>query len=218
MSGPVGVDGRGYDQRMGTPFDDLHVINSRYNYNQSDEHAFAMGDCSACGAHQFAVVGYTADTAGIWLRCLNCKRGYVQNSGVVSPPMLPLRVPAGVSGVELEVWNEARECLGVGAYTAAVMLCRKLLMHIAVANGLSPKSDRGFAPTFVQCVEHLETEGLITNRMRPWIDRIKDVGNEANHEVVSVSKEAAMDVGSFTQKLLELAYEMDDTMAKAQSS
>ncbi|MBN2910759.1 hypothetical protein JQC72_14760 [Polycladomyces sp. WAk] len=34
-----------------------------------------------------------------------------------------------------KVYNEARDCTSVGAYTAAVMLCRKLLMHIAVEQG-----------------------------------------------------------------------------------
>lgn len=114
------------------------------------------------------------------------------------------------------MWNEIRECLGVGAFTASVMLCRKLLMHVAVAHGLPARNAKDFAPTFAQCVDHLLAEGIVTKRMEPWIERIREVGNEANHEIAPVGKESALDVATFTQKLLELAYEMDDTMSKAQ--
>lgn len=105
--------------------------------------------------------------------------------------------------------------MSVGAYAAAVMLCRKLLFHIAVSNGLPPKNEKGWAPNFKDCTDHLLNEGLITNRMRPWVDRIKDVGNEANHEIVPITEAQAEDVAMFSQKLLELAFEMDDAMATA---
>ena len=88
--------------------------------------------------------------------------------------------------------------------------------HVAVTHGLPAKDKSNRAPNFAQCINHLASEGIITQKMRPWIDRIRDVGNEANHEISPVAKEAALDVATFTQKLLELAYEMDDTMAKAQ--
>lgn len=201
---------------MGTPFDDLQVINARYNFNQSEDRAFAMGDCPECGAHQFAVLAVTQTPGRAWLRCLNCKLAVVVNGDQVSPPQLPLRTPAGLKDEELRAWQEIRKCLGVGAYTASVMLCRKLLMHVAVGHGLPAKNDKDRAPNFTECVNHLLSEGIITRRMQPWVDRIKDVGNEANHEIVPVTKETAKDVATFTQKLLELAYEMDDTMAKAQ--
>ncbi|MEE6297192.1 DUF4145 domain-containing protein [Georgenia wangjunii] len=93
------------------------------------------------------------------------------------------------------------------------MLCRKLLMHIAVTHGLAPKNPKGWAPTFADVVGHLESEGLITKKMRPWVDRIKDVGNEANHELEPVSADDALDVATFTQQLLILAFEMDALMA-----
>ena len=201
---------------MGTPFDDLQVINARYTFNSSDEQAYAMGDCPQCGAHQFAVLAVTQTPGRGWLRCLNCKLAVVVNGDQVSPPQLPLRTPSGLKDDELRAWQEIRLCLGVGAYTASVMLCRKLLMHVAVGNGLPVKDGKDRSPSFSQCVDHLVLEGVITKRMEPWVDRIRKVGNEANHEIVPVTKESATDVATFTQKLLELAYEMDDTMAKAQ--
>ncbi len=198
---------------MGTPFDDVYVFETVNRYGKSSETAYAMADCPRCGAHQFVVIA-TDMRAQTWLRCINCKLATVKNGEVASPSQLPLRVPSGLPIDEGDVWNEIRQCLGVGAYTAAVMLCRKLLMHIAVAHGLPAKDSKDRAPNFSQCVDHLVTEGVVTKRMEPWIDRIREVGNEANHEIAPVNKDAALDVATFTQKLLELAYEMDDTMSR----
>ncbi len=175
-----------------------------------------MGVCPECGAHQFVVVAHTRSTSQIWARCVNCNLAMAINNGVASPSQKPLRVPSGLPSEESELWGEIRECLGVGAYTAAVMLCRKLLMHIAVAHGLPAKDGKDRAPNFAQCVDHLVSEGVVTKRMEPWIERIREVGNEANHEIAPVGEESALDVATFTQKLLELAYEMDETMARTQ--
>src|SRR5262245_60892233 len=51
-----------------------------------------------------------------------------------------LQVPAPVLGNEVgalptdiaAIYREARQCTQLGAYTACVLTCRKLLMHIAV--------------------------------------------------------------------------------------
>lgn len=71
---------------------------------------------------------------------------------------------------------------------------------------------KGRAPSFFDAVEFLQNEGLITSRMRPWVDRIKDVGNEANHQIEPVNKDVAFDVATFTEQLLRLTYEMDALM------
>lgn len=201
---------------MGTPLDDVLTINAAGSFTRSEERAYTMGDCPECGAHQFVVIAFTRSTSQIWARCVNCNLAMAINGGVASPPQQPLRMPLGLPDDEGELWGEIRECLGVGAYTAAVMLCRKLLMHIAVTHGLSAKDGKDRAPNFAQCVNHLVSEGVVTKRMEPWIERIREVGNEANHEIAPVGKESALDVATFTQKLLELAYEMDDTMTRAQ--
>jgi hypothetical protein len=93
------------------------------------------------------------------------------------------------------------------------MLCRKLLFHIAVGNGLLPKNDKDRAPSFYAAVEHLQDQQIITVKMRPWVDRIKDIGNDANHELTPISAEQANDVATFTLQLLVLAYEMDAIMS-----
>jgi len=141
----------------------------------------------------------------------------VSNDDVVSPASAPLANPDGVTGQELQAWQEVRDCLGVGAHTAAVMLCRKLLLHVAAAHGLPAKGDNDRAPGFYQAVQHLETEGIITRHMRPWVDRIKEVGNDASHELPHIERDDAMDVATFTEQLLRLAYELPARMARAEA-
>jgi len=157
-------------------------------------------------------IAFSADRQNQWLRCLTCSSAYVINGGAISPSSKPLSVPLGVGGVELEAWNEVRDCLGVAAYTAAVMMCRKLLFHIAVANGLPDVDSKGYAPTFSEAVEFIITSGLASERMRSWVERIKTVGNEANHKIIATTKEVAEDIAAFTEQLLKLTYEMDIIM------
>jgi hypothetical protein len=149
-----------------------------------------------------------------WLKCAACGTGSVFYSDGIWPNDRPLRTPAGLPPIDKAIWEQVRDCLSVGAYVAAVMLCRKLLFHIAVAHGLPPEDKKGWAPTFAAAVEHLEGEGVISAKMRPWVDRIKDVGNDANHEVTPVDRDSALKVATFTEQLLRLAYEFDAEMAE----
>lgn len=156
-------------------------------------------------------------TLRFWMRCVNCHTAVVRQGGVSSPATLPLSVPLGVTGVELDAWQEVRACLSVGAFTSAVMMARKLLLHVAVSHGMEAKGENGHAPTFKAAVDHLLEAGIITSKMRPWIDRIKDVGNEANHEITPVTQQVGMDVAKFMEQLLRLAYEMDALIAGGSS-
>ncbi|OMC20609.1 DUF4145 domain-containing protein [Mycobacterium colombiense] len=122
--------------------------------------------------------------------------------------------PDILNGNDLAAWSEALGCLSVGANTAAVMMCRKLLFHIAVAHGLPEKNGSGRAPNFAKALKHLEDEGVITKHMRRWVEKIKDVGNEANHEIPSTTTEQAMDVALFTRQLIRLAYELPAMVAE----
>ena len=159
--------------------------------------------------------GYDGSRPAVrWLRCVSCYRGMVDNAGVISPGIRPLDTPGVLSGDDLAAWDETLGCLSVGANTAAVMMCRKLLFHIAVTHGLPEKDDGGRAPNFAKALEHLEDEGVITKHMRPWVTKIKDVGNEANHEIPRTSADDAMAVAKFTRQLIMLAYELPAMVAE----
>lgn len=51
--------------------------------------------------------------------------------------------------------------------------------------------------------------------MKAWVDRIKEIGNDANHTLVPITKEQAFDVATFMEQLLILAYELDARMLAA---
>ena len=100
-----------------------------------------------------------------------------------------------------EIYEEARVATSAGCYTAAVLCCRKLLMHLAVAKGANPGG------TFKGYVEFLADNNHIPTDCKSWVDEIKDTGNEANHEVKMMKQEDAETLVSFCEMLLKIFYE-----------
>jgi hypothetical protein len=74
-------------------------------------------------------------------------------------------------------------------------------MHIAVAKG----ADEG--KKFIEYVEYLSAKGYVPPDAKSWVDHIRTKGNEANHEIVIMSEEAAKDLIAFVEMLLKLVYE-----------
>jgi hypothetical protein len=104
------------------------------------------------------------------------------------------------SGVK-SLYDEARRCTGSGAYTSAVLACRKLLMHIAVSKGAKE------GQKFIEYVQYLSDKNYIPPDAKDWVDHIRDKGNEANHEIVIMKEEEAKDLISFLEMLLKIIYE-----------
>lgn len=108
----------------------------------------------------------------------------------------------GIKDKNVEVlYQEARNSLGAGAYTASVMICRKILMHVAVVSGASENL------TFIEYVNFLETNHWIPPNGKVWVDHIRDRGNIANHEIKISSKTEATQLLRFTEMLLRLVFE-----------
>jgi DNA-directed RNA polymerase subunit RPC12/RpoP len=109
---------------------------------------------------------------------------------------------AGLPADVATLYGEVRECMGVSAYTAAVLLCRKLLMHVAVETG----ANAGLK--FVEYVQYLWDEHYVPPNAKGWVDHIREKGNEANHEITLMSRAEAEQLMSFTEVLLQLVYEL----------
>jgi hypothetical protein len=99
------------------------------------------------------------------------------------------------------LYDEARNAFSVGAYTAAVLTCRKILMNIAVAQGAKE------GESFLSYVEHLADAGYVPPHGKGWVDHIRRKGNEANHEIRVMSREDAEELISFLEMLLKFIYE-----------
>ena len=139
----------------------------------------------------------------LWVRCPHCRRGAVIVDGRLYPstPFGPSieGLPAEVAGA----YEEARNCMGVGAFTAAELVCRKILMHIAVDKGATP------GKPFVTYLDHLEKAGYVTPPMKAWVDLIRMRGNLATHEIPAPDQQQAESTVMFTAELLRLVYEME---------
>jgi hypothetical protein len=100
-------------------------------------------------------------------------------------------------------YSDARKCMSYGAYTAAVMMCRKILMTSACDNGYP----NGEGDYFIQYLDYLNSEGYIPKNTKHIVDKIKEIGNKANHRNDSITREEAEQIMDFTVILLKNLYE-----------
>ena len=99
------------------------------------------------------------------------------------------------------MYDEARKAIGCGSYTAAVLCCRKLLMHIAVKKGAIEGEN------FVSYVNYLSENHHVPVDEKDWVDHIRKKGNEANHQIVLMSQEDAENLIAFIEMLLKIMFE-----------
>jgi len=139
----------------------------------------------------------------VWLLCPSCGDASVITMGGE-------QCPAAIPGIELmglptdiaDAYCEARKCLGVSAFTACTMMCRKILMHVDVEKGAKAEQ------RFEEYVDYLQAQGYISPTMKPWVDRIRKLGNEGAHDLEAPSSGAAESALAFAGELLRMVYEM----------
>ena len=100
-----------------------------------------------------------------------------------------------------QLYREARSCIAVAAYTASVLACRKILMHVAVEKG-APENQ-----PFLAYVDYLAAKHYVPPGGEGWVDHIRKKGNEANHEIKTMSKADAEELLTLLEMLLKLVYE-----------
>lgn len=107
-----------------------------------------------------------------------------------------------------ELFEEARSCYTISAFSSSVMCCRKLLMNIAVAEGAAEKK------SFLDYVNYLNENNYIPPNGKKWVDEIRKLGNEANHKITLKTKPEAEKILLFTEMLLRFIYEMPGIMSE----
>lgn len=117
-------------------------------------------------------------------------------------------LPSDVKGL----YDEARVCMIVSAHTASVMACRKLLMNIAVSKG-APEGE-----SYKWYVNYLSDQGYVPPDGKAWVGRIRDKGNDANHEIVPMSRDDAEELITFVEMLLKVIYEFPSRAAAKSGS
>lgn len=176
--------------------------------------------CGFCGSQAHPLICWSASVTGpdsvgrtktypsaYLLICPSCKRPTFQNLAEDEQiPSVKLGAPLSRLPDDVRVaYDEARACSSVGAFTATVMLARKILMHVAVQENAEPNLP------FIKYVDYLSQNGFVPPKGREWVNKIRDKGNEANHELPKMTQEDAREIMHLTEMLLRFNYEMTST-------
>lgn len=164
--------------------------------------------CPYCEQVVSADKGYQAGQAarGIWI-CPDCKGPSIfLSDGTRIPDVAPGPTVPGLPDDLALAYREARDSYAAGAYTGAVMLCRKMLMHVAV--------DKGDAAgkSFADYVTFLVDNGHVPADSKKAVDFVRTLGNTANHQIPHMTREDAEKLVNFTGMLLLFAYAFPNFM------
>lgn len=169
-------------------------------------------DCGFCDTRVGPVKGFECGLgvglahASIYI-CPNCNQPtYESFNRIQIPGVKPGKDVESLPSDIDSLYDEARKCFSVGAYTSAVLSCRKLLMNIAVSNG----ADEG--KSFAHYVNYLVENNHSPPNSKNWVDHIRKIGNIATHELPSITKKDASELLVFIEMLLTFIYEMPGRM------
>jgi len=166
---------------------------------------FACGYCSKETApSKMYETGTGADYGAHIYICPNCTQPtFIDENGNQTPGVMLGKAVDGITSNDVaQLYQEARYCISVGAFTATVMVCRKILMNLAVQHSAKENEN------FFFYVDFLANNGFMPQQGRPWVDAIRKKGNEANHEIALMDDKDAQFILQFTEALLIFNYEM----------
>ncbi len=189
----------------------------KYTWNEPERVSNVVFKCGHCGNKVASNSGYplmapksvgnmngTRQNGGVYI-CPNCNVPSLEvpdTEGQMIPPATPGNSVGGLPDEVRLLYNEARKCIAADSPTAATMLCRKLLVNVAVTEG-APHGQ-----SFAQYVSYLETHNCIPRKGKDWVDKIRKLGNEANHEIQLIDFDDAIKALLFTEMLLRFLYEL----------
>jgi len=158
--------------------------------------------CNYCTDKVGPKEGYAMNIPGCFiLICSNCNRPTFFE-GERQSPAPPygadvLHAPEKIT----KLYDEARNCMQVEAYTCAALALRSLIAHVATERGADPKLP------FQACVKFLVSSGHAPANSESWITNIKDLGTEATHDLAIIAADQAKEALDFTEALLKFIYE-----------
>jgi len=162
-----------------------------------------------CGHCQRDISGYVVaeypqtDPPVAWIMCPICSHGSVKDRDGLTYP--GPKFGDNLKGLPADIddaYNEARNCISVGAYSACTLICRKILMHIAVDKGDTE------GKKFVEYIDYLKTSDYVTSAMDDWVDKIREGGNDSTHKIPPASEDKAKNILLFIIQMLRNVYEM----------
>ncbi|MDG6893880.1 hypothetical protein Cp4446_02952 [Clostridium perfringens] len=163
--------------------------------------------CGYCGERVATNKGYKcSDITGnpteyIYI-CHNCdKPTFFNQCGDQTPGILYGDEVEHLSSEVKALYDEARNCFSVNAFTSSILCCRKLLMNCAVEQGAEEGKQ------FVYYINFLEDNHYTPKNIKACIDKIRTLGNDGTHKIESRTKEEAELAIDFTSLVLKMIYE-----------
>jgi hypothetical protein len=92
-------------------------------------------------------------------------------------------------------FNEAIRCLDVESYTSVALMMRKVIELTAHQFNVN----KG---TLYDKINSMSSNNFITKNLAEWAHEIRAFGNEAAHEIVTPSKDDALEIVGFTELFL----------------
>jgi DNA-directed RNA polymerase subunit RPC12/RpoP len=168
--------------------------------------------CGHCGSRVSSDRGYrmpsvsrSSESYAVAYVCHDCNRLSLFDGDIIQVPAPMLGRPIEKLPEDVEsLHSEMLRASAVGAYSLVIIGGRKLLMHIAVSLG----ADEG--KTFKWYVEYLEENHFTPPNSKLWVTKIKDMGNDSNHEILISSNEDSIKIMKFIDLLLTFNYEYAD--------
>jgi hypothetical protein len=167
--------------------------------------------CAHCEATAAPHVGFTLSVSkaqiAICPRCTYPTLLLPDRTGQI--PAAPLgRALTGLPANVKRFYDEARRTATVEAWDGVALLCRTLLLHVAVEAASAPQR-----ASFEEAVDALQNGGWIPPTGRPWVDQVRAVGNKAAHKADPVTRDEATMIMRFVELLLANVYEAPAMLA-----
>lgn len=173
--------------------------------------------CGYCGRHVSSDRGYKLNVhgdasghqvGGAYI-CPNCNGITLITPGNGKFPGHTLGNPVSHLPPDIAaLYEEARKCSAEKCFTATAMLCRKILMNVAVERGAPINK------TFLDYVSYLSENGYIPPNGKHWVDHIRKKGNEATHEIMIMKDKDATELLFFIEMLLRFVHEFPSMIPK----
>lgn len=158
--------------------------------------------CGYCGNNTASYVGYNNANPGAFIYICGCGMPTFFCGGEQYPgPILGRNIEALPEDVG-QIYKEIRDSIKGVSYTGALLLGRKLIMHLAVDACEAKEGD-----TFKKYVDKLKEGGYVPPTGGPLLEYIKELGNQKNHEIKIGTKEEAEKMLKFVEGLLIFIYE-----------
>ncbi len=134
----------------------------------------------------------------------NMVEGDIWDTPVKLYPSQEIRINPDAPKPIRVAYEEAAASFKARAYTAAAIMCRKILEGICKEHGVRER-------TLIKSLERMKDERIIDERLYEWADVLRLVGNEAAHDVnVTISRDDAKDMLEFTNAILDYLFSFRD--------